>query len=33
MMWDAAEMLEASEKNVKPMIMIILEWPFMKWNS
>jgi hypothetical protein len=33
MMWDAAEMLEASGiKNVKPMI-VILEWPFTKWEQ
>jgi hypothetical protein len=33
MMWDAAEMLEASGiKNVKPMI-IILEWQFTKWEQ
>jgi hypothetical protein len=35
MMWDAAEMLEASGiKNVKRMItIVILEWQFTKWEQ
>jgi hypothetical protein len=34
MMWDAAEMLEASELKCKPMItIVILEWQFTKWEQ